>query len=86
MGELVGGAQQKGPVLGVAGSVEPDHGKLVARRCGHRIAALQQMFDRCVQRSRYTADVAAELAGPVRLPLRYRTPANIAGGRKLVLS
>ncbi len=81
--ELVGGAQEEGAVLRITGLIETKHGKLVARG---RAGAVQQVFNRSAKGIGNAADVAAELAGAIGLPLSDGAAADLAGGCKFILS
>ncbi len=82
----MGGAQEEGAIVGVAGLVEAEHGEFVAGGGGGGIGALDEMFDGGTEGIGDSGDVAAELAGAVGFPLGDGAAADIAGGGEIILS
>lgn len=84
-GELVGGTEEEGPVVRLAGAVETEHGELVAGGRGWLGGALQQVLDGGVEGFGDPGDVAAQLAGAVGFPLGDGTATDAAGGGEVIL-
>lgn len=84
-GELVGGSQEKGAIFRIAGAIEAQEGEFVAGGGHGGRRALQEVFDRDVQRFGDSGDVTAELAGAVGLPLGDGAAGDATGQSEVVL-
>ncbi len=84
-GELASGAEEEGPILGVAVAVEAQDRHFIAGEAGVQTLAVEEVFDGDVERAGDARDVAAELAGAIGLPLGDGAAADIAGGGELIL-